>query len=312
MSLAHFRRTKPTSLQWLKASDANALSAEFVANVLGVGIKPQGRHCELSDGIRGTCKEGRMVWCTQDGHGIGDNLALAQHLTGLDFRPALELLLGQPANVATKQVQAPNRRIFRLPRGNATDRLHGRAYLVQRGIALSVIAYAEDSGMLSYIPGAVLFIGYDKDRPMSATRRGFLSSDPHPKRDLKGSDKSFPAILAGHGDTVWVVEGGVDALALQMMEPSRPTVIVSGGAGCRGWVDTSHIAAILSDASKVVVACDNENTIEKQTYTDSQHQHQASLIQRYCSNVTNWHPPLDYKDLGEMACAWAIGPASPA
>lgn len=63
--------------------------------------------------------------------------------------------------------------------------------------------------MLDYCAGGVLFVGRDEaGQPRSATRRGYLANDPNPKRDLKGTDKGWPAYIPGQPGDLWVVEGG--------------------------------------------------------------------------------------------------------
>lgn len=298
MSLAHFKKPRACTVNFT-AADANVLDADTVAQAVGLGIKHQGRHVELSNGIRGTNKS-RMVWCQRDGTGIGDNIALAQHVCGLNFRDALALLRGQPkpAVTLTSATATP----LRLPRGSDADKLAGKKYLAGRGIASAAMTAAEECGMLQYIRGAVLFVGYDGNEPKSATRRGYLPSDPIPKRDLTGSNKAFPAILPGQVETIWIVEGGVDALALRSLYPNgcAPTVIVSGGAGCRAWLDQPHIHDLLSKAASVVVACDREKDLQTQAKTDAQHELQAQRIEVYCSRVSLWLPPPGIKDAAEL------------
>lgn len=300
MSLNHFKKTRNArkALPMLSSEDANGLDANTVALALGLSIKHQGRHVELSNGIRGTNKR-RMVWCQRDGTGIGDNIALAQHVLGLGFRPALELLLGQPtAIVVAPPAQTSH---LRLPRSNEADKHAGRRYLASRGIADSAMDAAVCCGMLRYIPGAVLFVGYDGRRPMSATRRGYLPDDKTPKRDLAGSNKTFPPILPGSLDMVWIVEGGVDALALHTLsDDHRPTVIVSGGAGCRSWLEQEHIQILLKQAAAVTVACEREKDAETQVRTDALHRLQAECIQTYCPGVSLWQPPPGVKDVADL------------
>ncbi|MFZ4538655.1 hypothetical protein [Propionivibrio sp.] len=298
MSLAHFKRRKEPVV-WLAATDGNTLSAERVAQVFELGIRRHGRHVELSNGIRGSDKDGRLIWCSADGLGIGDNVALAQHLTGFEFRPALAFLLRSNSCEPSLPV-VPKVKSLRLPRGGEVDRQAGRAYLLERGITLDVLNKAEDCGMLWHIDGAVLFVGYDCRRILSATRRGYLPTDPTPKRDLTGSDKAFPAILQGRADIVWVVEGGVDALALHSILRDPPTTIVTGGSGCRSWIQMPHMSQILSAANNVVIACDREDSKEKQVRTDAQHRLQADQIAGFCRKVTFWYPPTSSKDIADM------------
>jgi len=296
--LDRFKRPKQPPKPWLTAEAANALDAESVAAALGLGIEQQGKHYECTEtGIRGTEKDGRMVWCDKDGAGIGDTWALAQYVTGLPFRESLELLLGKSAPRPAAQSAPKRPRHLRMPRGTEADRKAGRAYLVGRGIAPAAMDAAEACGMLRYVACAVLFVGYDGRQPKSATRRGYMAGDPMPKRDLSGSDKRYPAIIPGDPDTVWIVEGGADALAVLSLYLHVPTVIVSGGAGCRGFLGMQHVQTRLERAQTVMVATEREKDSETQTRTDAQHQEQAALARAWCADVRLWTPPDGCKDL---------------
>ncbi len=297
--LDRFKRPRQPPKPWLTAEAANALDAESIAAALGLSIEQQGRHCECTEtGIRGTDKGGRLVWCDKAGAGIGDTCALAQYITGLPFREALELLLGETApRTAVARPTVP--RHLRMPRGTEADRTAGRAYLVGRGIAPPAMDAAEACGMLRYVAGAVLFVGYDGRQPKSATRRGYLAGDPMPKRDLAGTDKSFPAILPGDPATVWIVEGGADALAVLSLYLPAPTVIVSGGAGCRSFLGMQHVRARLGRAHTVMVALERETDADTQARTDAQHHAQAALIRAWCADVRMWTPPAGRKDLAD-------------
>lgn len=311
MSLAHFKKRKEPPKPFLRAEDANTLFAEQVAEALGLRMDLQGQHIELENGMRGTYKGSRLVWCHKDGTGIGDNCALAVAVTGLPFREALELLLGHAAAHPVAYAPTPTeRRVLRIPSTAAEAEQNGREYLRGRGISDAALATAEACGMLRHIPGAVLFVGYDGKRPMSATRRGYLPGDPVPKRDLAGTNKAWPAILPGSLDNVWIVEGGADALALHTLYPvDPPTVIVSGGSGSKAWLEQPHIIARLKRAQLVTVATEREKDSDTQARTDAQHQAQAESIRRYCAEVVVWNPPPCIKDLAEML-AGAVTPAS--
>lgn len=302
MSLERFKKRKEPPKPFLRAEDANALFAEQVADALGLSLKVQGRHVELENGIRGSYRGPRLVWCHKDGTGIGDNCALAQVIAGVEFRPALELLLGYAQAHPVDYAPAPAaRKVLRVPGTSAEDQQLGREYLRSRGISDAALAAAEASKMLQYTAGAVLFVGYDGQQRKSATRRGYAADDPNPKRDLAGSDKSWPAILPGALEEVWVVEGGTDALALHTMHPGRPTVIVSGGSRVQSWIPQPHVQALLKRAGMVVIACENERTPEIQSVTDAEHQAQARLIVGSCSDVRFWRPPEGTKDLADLA-----------
>lgn len=298
--LNRFRKKPPQHS--LDIESARAMSAETVADVLGIPVVIYGRHCELISGIRGTDKGDHVVWCDKDGTGIGDNISLVQHVSGLEFRAALLLLLGNgaaPSIPADKARQSIRR--LHIPNGGSADRIAGRAYLEGRAISTSAMDAAEAQGMLCHIPGAVLYIGYEGKTPKSATRRGYLPGDPTPKRDLAGTDKAWPAILTGSQEVVWVVEGGADALALWTLLPAMPpTVIVTGGAGCKAWLEQEHVQSLLKSARLVMVALEREKNAEAQARTDALHAEQAKHIQTWCADIQFWSPPDDIKDVAEL------------
>ncbi len=300
--LDRFKKAKQPPKPFLRAEDANALDAEPVAAALALALERQGRHYELSNGMRGTDREGRLVWCHKDGTGIGDNCALAQTVTGLAFRQALELLLS--GDVRTPQPAAPRApaAVLRLPDSTPEDRQAGRAYLKSRGVSADALDAAERCGMLSYAAGAVLFVGRDADgQPRSVTRRGYLPSDPRPKRDLAGTDKSWPAYVPGQPNELWIVEGGVDALALMTLNPgSHPSVLITGGVHVTSWLDNPHIQVRLKRLWRCVVASEREKDAETQARTDEQRRRLVDRLQEHVPDVSIWMPPASRKDLGEM------------
>ncbi len=302
--LDRFKKAKQPPKPYLKAEDANALDAETVAAALGLALERQGRHVELENGMRGTDRGGRMVWCHRDGTGIGDNCALAQTVLGLAFRQALELLLS--GDVRTPQPAAPRApaAFLTLPGSTPEHRQAGRAYLAGRGVSAAALDAAEACGMLCYCAGGVLFVGRDEaGQPHSATRRGYLPGDPRPKRDLAGTDKSCPAYIPGQPNELWIVEGGVDALALMTLHPcSYPSVLVTGGVHVTSWLDNPRVQARLKRLWRCTVAGEREKDAETQTRTDEQRQKLMTRLQKLVPDVdvSLWMPPTGCKDLGEM------------
>ncbi len=190
--------------------------------------------------------------------------------------------------------------------GSSHDQLVGREYLSSRGISESTIAYAESCNMVRYCNGGVLFCGYSKEGTIeNVTKRATNPNDPVQKRDFKGSDKSFPAVLNGISQKVWIVEGGTDALALRDIAlrqgDAPPTIIVSGGANAVSFLQRPHIKEILSQAEKVTIAHENEKNLETQARTDAAHHKQGELIKKLTNaKVVHWKPH-DYmgKDIAE-------------
>lgn len=301
--LDRFRKPKSESQKaFLRSADANILSAEQVADALNLRIAvTQGRHVELENGMRGTYKTPHLLWCHKDGTGIGDNCALAVTVTGMSFRAALELLLGHTASgVSQYAVSAPARRVLHIPYTEDADR--GREYLYKRGISATAVAIAEACGMLRYTSGAVLFVGYDElGKAKSATRRGYLDTDCTPKRDLSGTDKSWPAIIAGLTDEIWLVEGGVDALSAMTLQPdSYPSLVVTGGVHVTSWLDNPHVLERIKRHRLCVVAGEREKDPATQARTDMQRQQLMKRLQEHI-DVELWMPPEGFKDLGQLA-----------
>ncbi len=184
--------------------------------------------------------DGHWVACNKTGQGIGDNIALVRDLEpGLGFLDAVARLTDEPAVKREPLAEAPRRpRPARLPQTRA-DRHAGRVYRHGRGISPDTLDHAERTGFLRYAGGSVLFVGRDASGGLRNVTKRLIASGPDdkPKRDLAGSDKHYPPILPGNPRVVWIVEGGVDALAARDWAKRRgkakPTVRVSGGAGVR-------------------------------------------------------------------------------
>ena len=282
----------------------------------GFTVKREGRHASVRDGsgdevYRLTQTSGRWVWCDLYGQNGGDMIALVRDIApGTSFRDAVFELTGGAALV--QRVQAPKPAPespptpLTLPAFQPHQRSAGRAYLAGRGISPATLDAAEAAGMLRYALGAVLFVGYDEARqPRSATQR-LIDDDAIPnKRDLRGSVKAFCPILPGDAKTVWIVEGGTDALAVQDREggDGQPhTVIVTGGAGVRSFLDQPAIQTLLRKAARVVIACENEKDAETQARTDAHHAQQRDRVCGIApgADVQLWRPPAGCKDVAQL------------
>jgi hypothetical protein len=287
----------------------------------GFTVKREGRHASVRDGSGDEVYRltqtaaGRWVWCDLYGQDGGDMIALVREIApGTSFRDAVFELTGGAALV--QRVQAPkpapespptSPTRLTLPPFQPHQRSAGRAYLAGRGISSATLDAAEATGMLRYAPGAVLFIGYDEARqPRSATQR-LIDNDATPnKRDLRGSVKAFCPILPGDPNTVWIVEGGTDALALQDAAHGQgktpPTVLVSGGAGVRSFLERPAIQTLLRKAARVVIACENEKDAETQARTDAHHAQQRDRVRHIApdAEVQLWRPPAGCKDVAQL------------
>lgn len=278
---------------------------------MGFSVRKEGRHLSVRLGgderYRITRKgDGHWVACDKTGTGIGDNIALVRDLEpALSFLEAVARLAEGPV-VKREPLPEPARRTrpARLPQTRA-DRHAGRVYLQGRGISAATLDHAERTGFLRYTGGGVLFVGRDvRGEPRNVTKR-IINPGPgeKPKRDLAGSDKAYPPILPGNPRVVWIVEGGVDALAARDLALRRgkapPTVLVSGGAGVRLFLDNPTVQTLLLHADAVVVR-DNESTEKKQAETDAGHDRQIARIKELRGNCADWRPPAGVKDVAEL------------
>lgn len=284
----------------------------------GFDVTREGRHLSVrlhgDEVYRVTRKDdGHWVTCDCFENGIGDNIALVQELEpGAGFAESVYRLSGAPSVVATATSRPrpaappPVRKPPRMPSQNAADLRRGRAYLEARGISLETIEQAEAAGMLRYSARGVLFVGRDDaGTAQNITRRATDASELVQKRDLAGTDKRHPPMLRGSSEAVLVVEGGADALAAHDVARRAgrplPTVLVSGGANVRSWIETPWVQKVLKLAKKVIVAFERESTQEKQAKTDLAHEKQIQRLQEVCSaQVTGWMPPEGIKDMAAL------------
>jgi hypothetical protein len=241
----------------------------------------------------------------------GDNIALVRYLDpSISFKEAVERLLKEEINRETfpppASFSSTPKLIPTLPPVACVKR--GMEYLnLDRGISLKTIREAAAQEFIRFTYDAVLFVGYDEERtPRNINCRATDSDAQTPKRDLAGSDKCFPAIFRGTSDQLWVVEGGVDALAahdLALLKGHRPpTVIVSGGALVRCFLNNEVVIRLLKAAGKVYVAMENEKSEEAQVRTDAAHQAQAMKIAEVSDvAVILWKPKVEQgKDLADI------------
>ncbi len=275
---------------------------------MGYTVRREGRHLSVRRNGEELYRltflphEGRWVRCDKTASRGDDVISLVREIEDVGYVEAVRRLLGLPSSPVEPLQGEPPRRL-RLPPETPDAREAGRAYLRSRGISDSTIKYAEAAKMVHYTDGGVLFVGRDpKGKPRCATRRATNPDDPTPKRDLAGSDKSFPPILPGSTRTVWIVEGGLDALAVHDLAVERgvtpPTVIVSGGAMVRSFLEREHVRRILAQAERVVIACEREASPEAQERTDEAHRRQAAMVAEITGrDPVLWRPPPGCKAL---------------
>lgn len=260
------------------------------------------------------------VWI---GHGnesaSGDNISLLKYLLKVSFYEAIELLLSDghgllsnASGVCNPQHSIDKAQDYltpRVPTVPAEQVAITRQYLNSvRGISLETIAYAEQSGFIRYGYNGVIFCGYDEHHKLrNAEFRASLPSVTVQKMVLKGSNKKYPAILQGITNKVWIVEGGMDALALRDIAlrqgETPPTIIMSGGAGVSGFIHVSHIQSLLQKATKITIALDHEKNQTIQEQTNAMHHKQflelSKVVNKNECEICFYMPPYD-KDLADL------------
>lgn len=297
--------------------------ADLVAYLqsIGLSVKKSGvKDWVVDDRYRVTQeKDGHFVWCDWAGVDGGDPIDFCVKEMGLSFQQALADLSG---STITKKAEKRTVLSHQLPVAppvcrNSDPVMH---YLQDRGISQKTIRRAQGAGFLRFVDykgiPSVAFCGRGDGQMRSMTLR-LTQSIPSwdgkkqlTKLDVKHSDKSYPAIW--HGDdrgSVWVVEGGMDALAVIDWYKTRrkpiPSVIVSGGASVRSFLDQPHVQKMLKEADTVYVAMEREKNTKIQAKTDAAHEQQIDTIWKLgCEKVFAWMPPAGTKDIAD---AWKAG-----
>ncbi|MBE7564110.1 relaxase/mobilization nuclease domain-containing protein [Acidithiobacillus sp. HP-6] len=298
--------------------------ADLVAYMKSVGleVKKDGvKNWIIDDRYRVTKQpDGHYVWCTWDHSRGGDAIAFCTDEMGLRFQQAIVDLSGSRLVPAQAKEWSPMDRFPTAPPicRNADPVRH---YLEERGISHKTILRAQGAGFLRFVdyngvPSAAFCGLGDNGQLRSMTVRltqpiqSFDGEKQLTKIDVRHSNKAYPAIWDGDDPSfVWVVEGGMDALAIvewhKAYQKPIPCIIVSGGAGVQSFLDQPHVQQRLKKAESVYVAMDHEKDPETQAKTDAAHARQIEkLCDLGCEKVIAWMPPVGSKDLAE---AWKAG-----
>ncbi|WP_436395144.1 relaxase/mobilization nuclease domain-containing protein [Acidithiobacillus ferriphilus] len=306
-----------------------AHKADLVAYMKAVSldVKKDGvKDYVVDDRYRVTRKQdGHFVWCSWDQSRGGDTISFCTEELGLSFQQALADLGGGRLSPVTKPHGISH--VDRFPTSPPVSRDPDAvlAYLEGRGISRSTIRHAQGAGFLRFVDyqgvPAAAFCGWDGDRRLRFMTvrlvQPVLSCNGKKeitKIDVRHSDKAFPALWRG-GDPVWpsdgalwVVEGGTDALAVMDWYRSHrvaaPSILVSGGAGVRRFLEQPHVQDILKKATTVYLSLENEKNQKTQIETDQAHLRQVEIIQSLGCTVVLWRPPFGAKDVAE---AWKTG-----
>lgn len=254
------------------------------------------------EAYRLTCKpDGTWLWVDNYGTHGGDNIELVKEITGLTgFADRVYELAGAPSAIYAPIKPPPAPQPPRIPPESQQGRMLGRMYLEERGISSETTLHAEKTGFLRYLSDGLLFVGYQAGKAWNATKRAFDPDAEVKKRDFAGSDKSKPQILSGNLESVWIVEGGIDALAVHDIAKRQgkipPTVIVSGGSGVKSFLENPEIMEKIKAARLVVVAGENEKNADVQAKTDMQHEAQLELVKTLnpSAQAMMWKPESRY------------------
>jgi hypothetical protein len=314
----------------MKVSDEEIRSAKrtdptsFLASY-GYTVKWEGKHGYIYlDSVKAfritKCDDGHYVSCQNNGDdAIGDNIALVRYIDkSLSFRSAVEALVnckiddGYKNSVVNKADTAMIKRYPILQSSAQADIDEGRKYLIrERGISEAVLKIAEDQGAVKYIHNYVAFCGYDEVRNIrniSLRATNNLVQREYAKWNVKDSDKGYPMILKGDPNVVWIVEGGVDGLAVTNLYAIKnfdpPTVIVSGGALVLSFLDNVMVQMYIRRARVIWLAREREKDETTKMLVQKGFLKMMAIaegrLKGYSGKVKVWEPPEGVKDLGEM------------
>jgi hypothetical protein len=259
-------------------------------------------------------QDGHYVSCDKYGNGIGDNIALIQDIRpDLKFAEAVYKLHAYDLNYKFENkntTQEIDKKIdLKTPRQVENERKLGREYLHEkRGISFDTINHAEKVGLIKYSDKGVLFVGYDENQnAKNITQRSIRESNAIQKMDYKGSDKQYCQLLQGNNKSIWIVEGGIDALALRDLalrqKEDPPTILISGGANVKSFLERDSIQNLLKDANRVTIAVEKEKNNETQIKVDKGHERQQERLKEIVGDkeVRIWKPKEGQgKDLADL------------
>jgi len=174
-----------------------------------------------------------------------------------------------------------------LPIGASNDALDCLNYIDETlRISKSTLSEAERTGFISYTSKGIVFAGYDSQGQLrNATLHSLNPTDQMKRRDIEGSDKTYPQILPGSPKSLWFVGSGFEALALhdiaQRNDKKPPTVIIASGSEISECLDNSEIIQKIYSAENIVIAKERSKYRKKQAFKNSDYKIQAELIEKF-------------------------------
>ena len=291
---------------------------------------------------------GERVACDWQGGGIGDKIKLLNDVSRLDFGAAIVSLTGQTPFI-DREVEPPPMAISRRRRqcqsSEPSPSLHvpkfiddfsqARSYLLGRGIEPGTIDAARSQGRIRATENSVCFIGTDKYGTMKYVAHRYYEKQPVPdspgefrnKKDEVGSSKVhcfwLPPLFPDRPKTGWIVEGGVNALALADIlsressefhsgGPQNPLILTTGGVAMRDWMSNVETSRLLRDCVAVTMVGENEHAAtpeaadKKQNDTDRlRHIVLAALKERLGIVANLVFPPKWAEDTADMQERWS-------
>ncbi len=251
-----------------------------------VTVSAGGRSISVKGVCRSDKKGDAWVSCNWQGGGIGDNLKLMEHVRGLGFEDAVIALTGKTPILGANVRPPPPMPINKNPRHNVAtvkmkqikipafiaDFSQSRNYLLGRGISPEVIDRAHADGRLLATKDGVCFVGRDEHSAYRYIAHRYYTPQPVPnsktgetrnKKDEVGSDKRYcfwlPPPQPDRPFSVWVVEGGTNALALADIlakntshfhngGPQNALILTTGGVAMREWMKNPTTNPMIKEA----------------------------------------------------------------
>ena len=164
---------------------------------------------------------------------------------------------------------------------------------------------AQRTGFMRSTSEGIAFAGYDSQGKLrNATLNSLNHNDRMKKRDVEGSDKTYPPILPGSPKSVWIVGNGFDALALHDMairsDKKPPTVIIASGPEIAACLDNPSIKQKLCSAENIVIAKERPEFIKTRSFADRDYEMQAERIEGFSSKkVTFYTHPEKSENIAE-------------
>ena len=158
---------------------------------------------------------------------------------------------------------------------------------------------------MRYTSEGIAFAGYDSQGKLrNATLSSLNHDDRMKKRDIEGSDKTYPPILPGSPKSVWIVGSGLDALALHDMairsDKNPPTVIIASGSEIAACLNNPAIKQKLCSAENIIIAKERPEFIKTRSFTDRDYEIQAERIEGFSRKKVSFYTlPEKSKNIAE-------------